>query len=287
MSEAMTEFRITSDLSALRGQVIEANFEEVHTWLDENLAPYREMAVTPDTVATAKTYRASIRKVKDRIDQSRKEAKAAALAAYTDFEAKCKALTGLCDEAANAIDEQVKALEEADAQKKIEALQAEYVAMTDDEIEHYLPWGVINNPKWANKTYSFEQAKAEIAEAIDGARSDLDTIRSMGGNDTPYLLDVYRQTRSISAVVRKASELKTMREREEQREREAERIRQAQASNAESAKTSGAVYEPQPGKEEMAQAEMYCVSFRVSCTKGQLIALGQYMREQGIHYEKV
>lgn len=319
MSEAMTEFRITSDLSALRGQVIEANFEEVHAWLDENLAPYREMAVTPDTVATAKTYRASIRKVKDRIDQSRKEAKAAALSAYNEFEAKCKALTGLCDEAANAIDGQVKALEEADAKKKLDALRAEYDAQTDDEIEHYLPWGIVNNPKWANKTYSFDQASAEIAEAIEGTRNDLETIRSMGGDDTPYLLDVYRQTRNLSAVIRKASELKTMRQREEQRAREEAERRAAQekerlslsqavtvaaaervaeiiageriATGAERPRNDDAEDGPPRASAPTEDGGDVCeptvsVAFRVVCTKQQLMALGQYMKENGIYYEK-
>lgn len=287
MSEAMTEFRITSDLSALRSAVIDANFAEVREWLETNLAPYRELAVTPDTKATAKQYRANIRKVRDRIDEARKEAKNAALSAYSIFEMKCKELTGLCDDAANAIDSQVKALEEADAKKKLEALHSEYIAQTDDEIEHYLPWGILNNPKWTNKTYSFDQAAAEIAEAIEGTRNDLETIRSMGGDDTAYLLDYYKQTRSISAVVRKASELKTMREREAQREREAERIRKQQEANLRAAQQSKTEYVRDPELEAIEQSEIVTTAFRVWCTRKQLNALGQYMKANGIKYGRI
>ena len=292
MSGEMTEFRITSDLSALRGQVIEANFAEVREWLDTNLAPYREMAVTPDTMSTAKQYRANIRKVRDRIDESRKEAKNAVLSAYSAFEAKCKELTGLCDEAANAIDGQVKALEEAQAAEKIALLHNEYDAITDDEIREYLPWGCINNPKWGNKSYSFDTACSEIHSAVDNCRDDLAAIRDMGGDDTPYLLDVYRQTRNLSAVVKKASDMKTTRQREEQRAREeafrreenARRQAERERMDAEAMqKATEAAHSPVI--ENKAEA-MCCVTLRVSCTPKQLIALGNYMKENGIRYCK-
>ena len=265
-------------MSALRGQIIEANFDEVREWLDTNLAPYREMAVTPDTMSTAKQYRANIRKVRDRIDESRKEAKNAALAAYSTFESKCKELTGLCDDAANAIDSQVKALEEEEAKRKIDALHSEYIALSDDEIETYCPWGCINNPKWANKGYSADTAADEIRTAIENTRDDLATIRGMGGDDTPYLLDVYRQTRNISAVVRKASELKTMRQREELRAKE-----EAQRAELASKTVSAPAFVTEKA-EQPAPEEFVTVSSKVTCTKAQLTALGQYMKQNGIRY---
>lgn len=285
MSEISFEVKPDA-LALIQNTQIEANFEEVKAALTEMVEPYKTMVVTEDGIAAAKADRAKLRKVSTRIDDVRKAVKKAYQEPLTAFENRCKELVAVITDGSDNLDRQVKRYEEQTADEKIEKLRAEYAAMTDDETESYLPWGIINNPKWRNAGYKYDDAVAEIAEAVDGTRNDLETIRSMGGDDTPYLLDVYRQTRNLSAVIRKASELKTMRQREEQREREADRIRQAQASNTESAKTSGAVYEPQPGKEEMAQAEMYCVSFRVSCTKGQLIALGQYMREHGIKYEK-
>lgn len=299
MSGAMTEFRITSDLSALRGQVIEANFDEVRAWLDANLAPYRNMAVSADDIPTAKTYRANIRKVKDRIEQSRKEAKNAALAAYSEFESKCKELTGLCDDAANNIDSQVKALEDAERNEKLDLLRAEYDELAEDEIKDYLPWGAINNPRWGNKTCSYESALEEIRNALLSTRTDLSTIRSMGGDDTPYLLDVYKQTRDLSAVVRKASELKTMRQREEERardeafRREEDARRKAELARMD-AEQEAAVIE-QAAKtahapvieQKTADAPIYTVDFRVFATKDQLSALSEFMKKNGIRYGKI
>lgn len=292
MSNAMTEFKITTDLSALRQQVIEANFDEVREWLDKNLAPYRDLAVSSDDLSTAKSYRASIRKVRDRIDQSRKEAKAAALAAYSDFETKCKELTGLCDDAANAIDIQVKAFEDAEKREKLAAIRADYDEHITEEMEIYCPWERVFNPKWENKGYSIELAQEEIYEAIMGTANDLEAIREMGGNDTPYLLDVYKQTHSMTAVVRKASELQTMREREEKRKAEDAEFQKARANAIKQRSvptginvhdmmdaTSGAGV-PSSQQEE----EFVTVDFRVTCTKQQLTLLGQYMKQNGIAY---
>lgn len=294
MSGAMTEFKITSDLSSLRQQVIEANFEEVRGWLEENLAPYRDMAVTPDGLAAAKAYRASIRKVKDRIEQSRKEAKAAALEAYSAFEVKCKELTGLCDEAANNIDAQVKAFEDAEKREKIAALRADYDSHITEELKAFCPWERVLNPKWENKGYSIDLAKEEIYEQITGTERDLSAIREMGGEDTPYLLDVYKQTHDLSAVVRKASDLQTMREREAARKLEAEAQKSSTVMDAVKVAAASRVAEiirnsgnAQAAPEEPKQEPLVTVDFRVQCTKSQLAALGQYMKQNGIKYGRV
>ena len=304
MSNAMTEFRITSDLSALRSQIIDANFDEVREWLEENLAPYRTLEVTQDAIPQAKVYRANIRKVKDRIEQSRKEAKNAALAAYAEFESKCKALTGLCDESADAIDRQVKDYEEQEKEIKLSILKNVYDTESTEELRGYLTWDRMLNPKWVNKGYPAETAKMEIVTALRETEKDLETIRGMGGDDTPYLLDVYRREHDLSAVVRKASELKTMREREEARKREAEerrkaaeaeyqRMREQEQRKQQEAQRQAEVNmeEPEQGEvafdeEETAHEEdpLCAVAFKVVCTKSQLLALGQYMREHGIKY---
>lgn len=294
MSNAMTEFKITSDLSALRGQVIEANFDEVRSWLDENLEPYRNMTVTEDMVSTAKSYRANIRKVADRIDSSRKEAKAAALAAYTDFETKCKTLTGLCADAANAIDAQIKAYENAEKQAKIAELRAEYDA-GETEAKLYCPWERVFNPKWENKGYAIEDAKEEIRSALYDTEVNLESIRKMGGDDTAYLLDIFKTTHDINAVIRKSIEIQTAKEREAQRRREADEAKRRAEEDLARKRAKDAKPAPEARREEQEAVETFepekpelvTVDFRVTCSRGQLAALGSYMKQNGIRYGRV
>lgn len=212
------EFRITTDLAPLRQFQIEANFEETKAWLTENLEPLRTMAVTPESMSQCKQYRASIRKVSARIDESRKMAKAAALEAYSSFETKCKELTALCEEAANALDVQIKAMEEAAKQEKKNRL-AEYFAQVVGDMAEWLTFDDCFNPKWLNATYAESTAQADINAAIDRCRADLNAIRSLHSEFETTLLDEYTRTRNISAVLVKNETLGRMKAAEEERKR--------------------------------------------------------------------
>lgn len=266
------DFTITSDLAVVRNQQITANFEAVSAWLDEELKPYLTMAVTHENIPTAKAHRAAIRKVKERIETYRKEAKAAALVPYNDFEAKVKVLTGKLDEAANALDEQIKADEEAERQEKIDGLKALYDT-APAEIREYCPWDCVFNARWGNKGYSVQDASKEIEDALTRTASDLASIRGMGGDDTAYLLDVYKQTRDLSAVLRKKEELRAAMEREAERKR-----REAEAKPVETPKPV-----PMPATEEK-DDPLVTVDFRVTCRKSELAGLGGYMKAHGIKY---
>ena len=291
MSGAMTEFRITTDLGELRKQVIEANFDEVRSWLDENLEPYRNMTVTEDMISTAKGYRASIRKVKDRIEQSRKEAKNAALAAYGEFEAKCKELTGMCDEAVGALDRQVKSFEDAERERKISALRREYdtLASLDPEAGEYCPWETVFDPRWGNKGFDAADAEKTISDALSTTRSDLDMIRELGGDDTAYLLGHYRQCRDLRATLRKQGEIKEAREREESRRKLQEELRENERLKREEAalraKEAPAVTPTEDAAEEAERVRE--IDFRVWVTKAQLDMLGAFLRGAGIRYGRV
>lgn len=298
------EFEITSNLDVIRNQSITANFDAVAGWLDEELAPYQGMVVTADMIPTAKTYRANIRKVRDRIEQYRKEAKSAALAPYEIFAEQCKVLTGKLDCAADNLDRQVKDYEEQEKEMKLSILKNVYDTESTEELRGYLTWERMLNPKWVNKGYPAETAKTEIVTALRETEKDLETIRGMGADDTPYLLNVYRREHDLSAVVRKASELKTMREREEARKREAEdrrkaaeaeyqRMREQEQRKQQEAQRQAVVNKEEPEQGEFAFDEeetsheedpLCAVAFKVVCTKSQLLALGRYMRENGIKY---
>lgn len=212
------EFRITTDLAPLRQFQIEANFEETKAWLTENLEPLRTMAVTPESMSQCKQYRASIRKVSARIDESRKMAKAAAQEAYSSFETKCKELTALCEEAANALDVQIKAMEEAAKQEKKNRL-AEYFAQVVCDMAEWLTFDDCVNPKWLNATYAESTAQMDINAAIDRCRADLNAIRALHSEFETTLLDEYTRTRNISAVLVKNETLGRMKAAEEERKR--------------------------------------------------------------------
>lgn len=313
----MIEFRITSDLQELRKQSISANFDETKAWLTENLEPLRTMAVTPESMSQSKQYRAAIRRVRDRIDESRKLAKAAAMEAYSDFETKCKELTALCDEAANALDVQIKAMENAAKEEKRLRLM-EYFSQVVCDMAEWLTFDDCFNPKWLNATYAESAAWMDIDAAIDRCRADLNAIRALHSEFETTLLDEYTRTRNISAVLVKNETLCRMKAVEEERKRKEaeatakyaaaleeskrvadETMRQAEQKASETGRsvteTLGELSRPvndlvdEDGHEmPSAQEEViYTVDFRVYGTAAQLDGLKAYMESNGIRYGRV
>lgn len=317
----MIEFRITSDLQELRKQSISANFDETKAWLTENLEPLRTMAVTPESMSQCKQYRASIRKVRDRIDESRKLAKAAAMEAYSDFEAKCKELTALCDEAANALDVQLKAMENAVKEEKRLRLM-DYFAKVVGDMAEWISFDDCFNPKWLNTTYTESTAQADMCAAIDRCRADLNAIRALGSEFETELLAEYRTSRNIGAVLMKNSNLTRLKaEEDERKRREAEAAaakkeqrfkmyamppemcgQQAEVGSVnELVDEDGQELTDAPGVADVIRETereafehvvkeappVFTVDFRVYGTAAQLDGLKAYMEKNGIRYGRV
>lgn len=287
------EFQVSQEsLAVVRNTVIEANFDEVKAALTEMIEPYKSMVVSEDAISAAKNDRANIRKVAGRIDEMRKTVKKAYSEPLKAFEDKCKELVSIVDEGAANLDGQIKAFEEAERDAKIAEIRAAYDELAVGELADYYPWDRFYNPKWENKGVTAEAAAQEISRGLADTVNDLNAIRQMGGDDTTYLLDVYKQTHDLSAVIRKASELKTMREREAARKREVEKAKE-RAVAIEAAKIDGmiraneiadAIRASHKPVVEADEEPLITVTFRVQCTKAQLTDLGQYMRANGIRY---
>lgn len=287
MSEVNFEIKQES-LAVVQNTVIEANFDEVKAALTEMVAPYKSLIVSEDGIASAKNDRARIRKVASRVDEMRKVVKKAYSEPLAVFEARCKELVAICNEGSDNLDVQIKNFEQKEANEKITSLRAEYDAYSGDEAKECLPWERLMNPKWSNKGYSVEDATQEIYNALSRTERDLAAIRSMGGDNVAYLLDTYRNTLDISEVIRKNAEINARKAIEEQRRREAEERRAAAEAEAQRRKAlevqpapvvPATVEEPDDEKEEL-----MTVVFKVSCTKAQLSALGQYLKANGIKY---
>ena len=292
------EFSITTNLEPLKSFAISANFDECRRWLDENLTPYRTMVVTEDGISTAKKYRANIRSVAARIDECRKMAKAAALSSYLPFEEKCKALTALCAESADNLDGQIKAFDEARKAEKRETLQ-QYFFEHVGEMNDFLTFDAIFNPRWLNATYSEEQAHIDICAEIAKCTSSVGSIRALHSEFEMTLLDEFRKNHDLAACIQKNANLVRLKEIEDQRrkEREARERRAAeQAAAAEGARTQAAQAAVQAAqniitgeKPELPPEEplVYRVEFAAYGTKKQLDDLKEYMNRAGIRFGRV
>lgn len=305
----MVEFRITSDLQEIRKQAITTNYADVKAWVDGVAEQYRSIVVTEDGVQAAKQDRANLRKLQANIDQVRKECRAAALAVSAETEANCKELVATLETAVQNLDTQAKAFEARRKEEKAARLKTYFDR--ENELHNtntYLTWEGVLDPKWLNATVSEDAAEKAIDAIITDTVNGIAAIVSLQSPFEVELLDHYRETHDVTAVLQKNARLLEMKKVQEEREKavreaaEAKRLaEQAERNTVEveahapesdtGAEDASDTAEPQTvsfaAEADEPQEVLYTVDFRVHGTAAQLNGLRHYMKNNGIRFERV
>ena len=293
----MVEFRITSDLQEIRKQAITTNYADVKAWVDGVAEQYRSIVVTEDGVQAAKQDRANLRKLQANIDQVRKECRAAALAVSAETEANCKELVAVMETAVQSLDTQAKAFETRRKEEKAARLKTYFDR--ENELHNtntYLTWEGVLDPKWLNVTASEDAAEKAIDAIITDTVNGIAAIVSLQSPFEVELLEHYRETHDVTAVLQKNARLLEMKKAQEEREKAAREAAEQKASETGRSvvETLGELSKPvndlvdEDGHEmPYAQEPEYTVDFRVHGTAAQLNGLKAYMREHGIRFGRV
>ena len=305
----MVEFRITSDLQEIRKQAITTNYADVKAWVDGVAEQYRSIVVTEDGVQAAKQDRANLRKLQANIDQVRKECRAAALAVSAETEANCKELVATLETAVQSLDTQAKAFEARRKEEKAARLKTYFDRENElHNTDTYLTWEGVLDPKWLNATASEDAAEKAIDAIITDTVNGIAAIVSLQSPFEVELLDHYRETHDVTAVLQKNARLLEMKKAQEEREQAAREAAEAKRLAEEAARKAVVVEEPAPQEapsvadvirpvereafayaavEEEPQEPEYTVDFRVQGTAAQLNGLRSYMKNNGIRFERV
>ena len=218
------EFEVTTDLATVANTKIETNFEAVRDWLKEELAPYATMVVTEDAIGDAKKTRANIRKVKDSIDSQRKAIKKLWNKPYEEYEAKCKELTGIVDQAVSNIDGQIKTMENEVKEQKRQRL-SDFFDEHSYDVADFITFDDIFDPKWLNATFSEIDAANSITAQIEDIKEGLETIRSMNSPYEASMLSEYGKSHNLAKAIAEGKRLEAIQKAEEERKaREAESV---------------------------------------------------------------
>lgn len=302
----MVEFRITSDLQEIRKQAITTNYADVKAWVDGVAEQYRSIVVTEDGVQAAKQDRANLRKLQANIDQVRKECRAAALAVSAETESNCKELVATLETAVQNLDTQAKAFETQRKEEKEARLKTYFER--ENELHNtnaYLTWEGVLDPKWLNATTSEDTAKKAIDAIITNTVNGIAAIVTLQSPFEVELLDYYRGTQDVTAVLQKNARLLEMKKAQEEREKAAREAAEAKRLAEETERNAVVLEEPAPQEvtsvadvirsvEQKAFAYvaveeevLYTVDFRVHGTAVQLNGLKAYMKEHDIRFERV
>ena len=291
-----TEIRMITDLDKAIPQSLDFNFEEVKTWLGENLSTYRNMVVTEDGIAAAKSDKAKICKISSAISKQRIAVKKRYLEPYNAFEANMKELSGMCDEASKNIDDQLKKFEEQRKAQKRNDLLAFYQTQNAPT---WLTFERIENPRWMNVTFSMDEAQKEITEKVNAVNADIESISGFDAEFADEMLLEYRKTLNVSGAIQRGNELRRMKQEREQRRAAQEAAERARAAEREEAERRRAAAEKaaraeQEAREtassdepELEEPQIQVLDFRVYVTQEQKIALRDWLKENKIRVTRV
>ncbi len=252
------------------------NFDEIKAELSAKLDYYLKLVVTPDSIRAAEKDRANLRKLREAIDQKRKEAKRQAMAMYEELELQCRELTDMIDKPIAAIDQQVKAFSDAEKQKKYEELSAYFESVNELS---FLRLEAVLDPKWGNKTMSLTALKQGISQEVERVDREYNEISALY-KDSPLLTAIqnkYVTTLEKDTALAYAAVLTKEQERRE-------KASQTVVKEVSQLPPETKVTEPIPQQ----QGEPLITGcFRVSATRSQIIALRDFMRNNNIEFTVV
>ena len=282
----MAELQFKVDQTALttaKNTVITANFDEMKEALIEFAKPYKSVIVSEDAIGVAKADRARIRAVERHIDDYRKMVKNVYSEPIKAFEAKCKELTAICEEAALNIDTQVKAYDEKRKEEKLFLLR-DYFDNAQKSMKHpeYISWEIVENPRWGNVTYLLETAHNDIYIACLQTDKDVDDIIALSSEFQLALLDNYKKTHDLFGTFQMQERLASQKLREEKKQRELEAQYEAQRAQkvADDVKNQS---NPEPIKEAEPEP-MYVSTFRVYGSAQEIESLYSLLKNLRVKY---
>lgn len=280
---------ILKSTEVLFPQAIE-NIEALKNELAPKMDYYASLVVTKDSIKMAKDDKAKLNKLKTAIENQRKEAKKTALSLYEPLEKQCKELVALIDAPISAIDAQIKAFDDADKAEKLKALSEYFELINEHDFIHI---DDVLNPKWANKSVSLEMLKKELAEAYFTICKEYDEIKELYAESQllTAILNKFRETKSKSQTLVYAT---TIERQYLQEQAELQKQRESAQNDAESVPSVQAETMPEEtqtavkSETEQSQSEPTgTVTFKVTCTRSQLVSLRDYMKSTGINFEVV
>lgn len=267
---------------------IDWNRDEFKAEVARLLESYQNVVYSDDQVDIMKKDRATLNAAKKAISDRRIEVKKALMAPYDQFESEVKEIVSDIEEVVSTIDTQVKRIEGERKQKKRDKLEAFYLEIASD-LGPDITFERIFDQKWLNATVSFSKAVDEVKEAVDVIRFNLGVIDQMGDEDRVSAKSAYLRTLDMPKAMAEMTRQRLIREEEARRKEEA-------AKRVETVKQEPPKQEVKPEVAEVPVAEpvvksqveekILFSSFTVYGTKSQLLALKQYMIDNGLRIEK-
>ncbi|PAK82912.1 hypothetical protein B8W93_01505 [Lentilactobacillus kefiri] len=264
------------------------NFDQLKTAVEAYANKYQGMAVTASTEKESKSSRAELRKLKQALDDKRKEIRKKYAEPYQRFAAQIKDLEMTLDSSINPIDAGLKELEEQQRQTRLEHVKALIAEMLEAPgREGILASEIEIDPTWLNKSTSKRKIELALADVMGYIKKQHDDLKTGISTITKYAqayqidpagwIDQLKQGQDVNYLLQAIDNQVKLNQEAEQRKQAQQATEQAneiKQGNKTVNKTTGEVISRD-------------VTLTISATVPQMNRLKQFMDSNGIIYRRV
>lgn len=260
------------------------NAKQIRNIVMANLPKYDISNYTDDNIDQAKKDKAALNKAAKVLNAKRLEIEKEFMKPFGEFKEVITETVKLIGDCSAKIDVVVKQNEQQYKDKKLADIRTYFDGLNANLVD----FNKVYRPEWLNKSASMKSVCADIDAIFSKVENELSTLQGFG-EDFDVLRTYYMDTLNINNTIQYANRLKEQRERakaaqvarikaqEEARQQEKQGMR-PQNMNQISEDTQ----EIQP-----IQMELLTRAFRVTTTRENIIALGNFMNKHGIDFEKI
>ena len=277
----MLELRIISPQENGFVQEIKWNNEELKTAITKKMEDYKGLVFTEETIADGKKDRADLNKLRGAIDNERKRIKKMCMEPYNKFEKEVKEVLGLVDEQINAIDVQIKEVEQIKKEEKRKAVRELFDSIG---FQPFVTVDMIWDEKWLNASVSLSKVEGQMKEIMYKIGEEIGTIHSLP-EFSFEAMEVYKKTLDLTQAIKKGQELADIQKRKE----EAERLKKEQETVQESIPVAQSTTTPalntSAANEEEPQRNW--IGFRAYLSVEDALALKKFFGDRQIKFEAI
>ena len=277
------------------------NAKQIRDIVMANLPKYDISNYNDDNIDQAKKDKAALNKAAKALNTKRLEIEKEFMKPFGEFKEVITETVKLIGDCSAKIDAVVKQNEQQYKDKKKATIKNYFDGMNANLVD----FNKVFRSEWLNKSVSLRSVCGDIDVIFAKVENELSTLQSFG-EDFDVLRTYYMDTLNITSTIQYANRLKEQRERakaaEEARIKAEQEKRQAEEARkvAEIEQSSQRPHNPfaradrmagkQPAfveQQDVQQPELLTRAFKVTTTRENIIALGDFMNERGIDFDKI
>ena len=249
---------------------LKTNALEIKNTIIKSLPIYDVSNYNDDNIDQAKADKALLNNTAKVLNAKRLELEREFNAPFNEFKVIVNETISLINECSGKIDKVVKDNENAFKETK----KAHIAELFNSKGFELVSLDKIFNQKWLNKGTKNKDIEKEIDENIAKIKSDIETLNVL--EDSELLKSMYLDNLDLNKTIQYADTLKKNKERV---------IAPITAPQVDAPRVDAENKGPQ--SETVFKPEMYIRAFKVTGTRDDIIALGDFMNVRGIKFEKI